>query len=121
LPGQELESADGEHCTDAGLAALAYEAVSDAEHSPDVVDIAARLRVPTGRLLSAFRATYGITLHEHMNKTRMALARRLLAQTSTPLLEVAVASGYEHHSSFSTAYRRTFGETPMQTRRAARR
>lgn len=115
-----LESAAGDGCDDASLAALAHEAASDPEHCPEVIDIANRLHVSSGRLLSAFRATYGISLRDHMNDTRMALARRLLAQTSTPLLEVAVACGYEHHSSFSTAYRRTFGETPMQTRRAAR-
>jgi AraC-like DNA-binding protein len=122
-PGQVpggLDCAGDETCDDASLAALAHEAASDVEHCPEVADVAARLHVSTGRLLAAFRAAYGKSLRDHMNDTRMALARRLLSQTNTPLLEVAVACGYEHHSSFSTAYRRTFNETPMQTRRAAR-
>lgn len=75
----------------------------------------------TSRLLAAFRATYGVSLRDHMTATRMARARRLLSQTNIPLLEVALACGYEHHSGFSTAYRRCFGETPIETRRAAAR
>ena len=106
---------------DASLAALAHEFVSDPEHCPDVVDIAARLRVSSGRLLAAFRATYGVSLRDHMSATRMTIARRLVLQTNTPLLDVSLACGYEHHSSFSTAYRRSFGETPIETRRAAAR
>jgi AraC-like DNA-binding protein len=116
-----LDSVAGTDCDDASLAALVHEAVADPEYCPDVVDLAARLRVSTGRLLAAFRASYGISLRDHMSATRMARARRLLAHTNTPLLEVALACGYEHHSSFSTAYRRSFGETPIETRRTAAR
>lgn len=115
----ELGHAGGRVVDDASLAALAHEAVSDPEHCPDVMDIAARLNVTTGRLLAAFRATYGVSLRDHMSATRMARARQLLSHTNMPLLEVALACGYEHHSSFSTAYRRSFGETPVETRRAA--
>jgi AraC-like DNA-binding protein len=119
-PGAAISAAaEATSCDDASLAALAREAVSDPEHCPDVADVAAKLRVSTGRLLSAFRATYGISLRDHMTATRMAHARRLLSQTNMPLLEVALACGYEHHSSFSTAYRRCFGETPIETRRAS--
>jgi AraC-like DNA-binding protein len=116
----EMDSADSNSCDDETLAALAREAVSDSEHCADVEDVAARLHVSTGRLLAAFRATYGISLRDHMNTTRMALARHLLTQTNTPLVEVAAACRYEHHSSFSTAYRRNFGETPFETRRVSR-
>ncbi|MET0211236.1 MAG: helix-turn-helix transcriptional regulator, partial [Burkholderiaceae bacterium] len=115
----ELGHAGGRVVDDASLAALAHEAVSDPEHCPDVMDVAARLCVTTGRLLAAFRATYGVSLRDHMSATRMARARHLLTRTNMPLLEVALACGYEHHSSFSTAYRRSFGETPVETRRAA--
>lgn len=121
VPVSALGSVAAPTCDDASLAALTHEAVSDTEYCPDVVDVAARLRVTTDRLLAAFRATYGVSLRDHMSATRMARARRLLAQTNMPLLEVALACGYEHHSSFSTAYRRSFGETPIETRRAAAR
>jgi len=121
VSAEEMSVMAGPACDDASIAALAHEFVSDPEHCPDVVDIAARLHVSTGRLLAAFRATYGVSLRDHMTATRMAVARRLLAKTNTPLLDVALACGYEHHSSFSTAYRRSFGETPIETRRAAAR
>jgi len=116
----EQDFPESNSCDDATLAALAREAASDPEHCADVGDVAARLHVSAGRLLTAFRTTYGISLRDHMNATRMAFARHLLTQTNTPLVEVAAACRYEHHSSFSTAYRRNFGETPFETRRASR-
>ncbi|WP_279759336.1 helix-turn-helix transcriptional regulator [Mitsuaria sp. GD03876] len=123
LTGPVMEPADLA-CIDGGLqqdnlAAVAHAALSDPDDCPEIADLAARLDVSTGRLVSAFKARYGISPREHAIATRMARARRLLQQTRTSLLDVALSCGYEHHSSFSTAYRRTFGETPLETRRAA--
>jgi AraC-like DNA-binding protein len=102
---------------DAMIAALAHEALSHPERSPNVLDVAERLRVPSSRLRAAFQNTYGISMREHMLATRMARARHMLRLTDTPLIEIAFACGYEHHSSFSTAYRLAFDETPAETRR----
>lgn len=104
--------------TDDSLAAIAYAALSDPEDCPEVSELAKRLQVSTGRLIAAFKSKYGISPREHMVAVRMSRARRLIRQTRTPLLDVALACGYEHHSSFTTAYRRTFGETPVETRRS---
>ena len=104
---------------DDSLAAVVHAAMSDPDDCPDIADLAVRLQVSTGRLISAFKARYGKSPRDHAIATRMARARRLLQQTRTSLLDVALACGYEHHSSFSTAYRRAFGETPLETRRAS--
>jgi len=103
---------------DAMIAALAHEALSHPERSPNVLDVAERLRVSSSRLRTAFQNTYGISMREHMLATRMTRARHMLQLTETPLIEVAFACGYEHQSSFSTAYRLAFGETPAETRRS---
>jgi len=103
---------------DAMIAALAHEALSHPERAPNVLDIAERLRVSSSRLRAAFQSTYGISMREHMLATRMARARHMLRLTDTPLIEIAFACGYEHQSSFSTAYRLAFGETPAETRRS---
>ena len=103
------------------VAAIAHAALSDPEDCPDIADLAARMQVTVSRLLAVFRAKYGLSPHEHLTATRMVRAKRLIQQTNKPLIDVALACGYEHHSSFSTAYRRTYGETPIETRRAAGR
>nr|WP_316640434.1 helix-turn-helix transcriptional regulator [uncultured Roseateles sp.] len=103
---------------DDSLAAVVHAAMSDPEACPEVADLAARLQVSTGRLISVFKLRYGMSPREYAIATKMARARRLLQNTRISLLDVALDCGYEHHSSFSTAYRRAFGETPLETRRA---
>jgi AraC-like DNA-binding protein len=44
----------------------------------------------------------------------------MLLEGHMSLIEIALACGYEHHSSFTTAYRRAYGETPRETRLHAR-
>jgi AraC-like DNA-binding protein len=105
-------------CTDDSLAAVAHAAMSDPECSTEIGDLAVRLQVTSGRLVTAFRAKYGMSPREHMMAVRMAHARRLLQETQNSVVDVALACGYEHHSSFTAAYRKAFGEAPIQTRRA---
>ncbi|WP_077035777.1 helix-turn-helix transcriptional regulator [Pelomonas sp. KK5] len=107
--------------SDDAVAAIAHAALSDPDDCPEIPDLAVRLQVSVSRLLAVFRARYGRSPHEHLSATRMVRARRLIQQTNKPLIDVALACGYEHHSSFSTAYRRTYGETPIATRRAVAR
>jgi AraC-like DNA-binding protein len=107
--------------SDTGMAAVAHAALADTECHPTARAIARRLGVTERQLLRAFKTTYGASLHEHAASMRMARGRRLLLQTQLPLIQVALECGYEHHSSFSTAYLRTYGETPVQTRRRALR
>jgi AraC-like DNA-binding protein len=107
--------------SEAGIAAAAHAALADTECQPTACEIAHRLSVTPRRVLRAFKTTYGSSLHEYAAAVRMERSRRLLLETRLPLIEVALACGYEHHSSFSTAYLRNFGESPVQTRRSALR
>ena len=104
--------------TDDSLAAIAHAAMSDPECCTEIGDLAVRLQVTSGRLVTAFRAKYGMSPSNHMMAVRMAHARRLLQETQNSVVDVALACGYEHHSSFTAAYRKAFGEAPIQTRRA---
>ena len=120
-PSRQLTADDAQSAApldDAMIAALAHEALSDPERCPELHDVAERLRVSIYRLRAAFKNTYGISMRDHMLAARMARARHMLKLTDAPLIEVAFACGYEHHSSFSTAYRLAFGETPAEARRS---
>lgn len=82
-----------------------------------VEEIAEELGVSANHLRRMYRSVHGCTIRDAALKARMARARRLLSETRMPIIDIALALGYEHHASFSTAYRKEYGETPMQTRR----
>lgn len=103
---------------DAAVAAMARTSLIRTECQPSAGEIAATLGITQSRLLRVFKAQYGVSLAEHALAVRMERARQLLLQTQMPLIDIALICCYEHQSSFSTAYLRTYGETPMQTRRS---
>lgn len=66
---------------------------------------------------TAFREATGHTPHEWLTKERMALARRLLADPTSTVTEVALAVGYQTPSAFAATFRRNVGVTPTTFRR----
>ena len=55
-------------------------------------------------------------VHRHYRSLRLERARHLLRETSLPVLDVALTTGFASASQFSRAYRLTFGEPPSATR-----
>jgi len=53
-----------------------------------------------------------------VEQVRFDMAKRLLSQPETPILEVAIILGYEHHSSFTRAFKKMSGHTPDEYRKA---
>lgn len=62
---------------------------------------------------------------KHLNSTpgryymtlRLERARQLLRQTNTPILDVALATGFTSHSYFAQSYRMQFGRAPSDERK----
>jgi AraC-like DNA-binding protein len=100
-----------------GIAAAVESQLSRWDRHVSVAEIAREMGVSANHLRRVYRSVHGRTIRDAALKARMARARRLLSETRLPIIEIALALGYEHHASFSTAYRKEFGETPMQTRR----
>ena len=65
-----------------------------------------------------FRRVMDQTPLDYLTHWRMLTARRLLAETPVPLIEVAAQSGYRSEASFGRAFKRHFGRTPASIRRA---
>jgi transcriptional regulator GlxA family with amidase domain len=63
-----------------------------------------------------FRRHLGRGVQEHYRSLRLGRARLLLRESAMPVLEAALSTGFASASQFSRAYRRTFGESPSQTR-----
>ena len=99
------------------IAAVVESQLSRVDRHVSVEEIAEEIGVSTNHLRRMYRSARGCTIRDAALKARMTRARHLLSETRLPIIDIALALGYEHHASFSTAYRKEFGETPMRTRR----
>jgi transcriptional regulator GlxA family with amidase domain len=72
--------------------------------------------VSVRQLERLFRRHLGHGIHRQYSSMRLERARQLLRETTLPVLDVAVATGFSSSSQFSRAYKRNFGEPPSQTR-----
>ncbi len=66
-----------------------------------------------------FREQLGRGIHAHYLALRLERARQLLRETSLPVLDVAVATGFASASQFARAFTRAYGTPPSRYRRAA--
>jgi transcriptional regulator GlxA family with amidase domain len=66
-----------------------------------------------------FHRHVGHGIHAHYRWLRLERARQLLRETTLPVLDVALATGFASASQFARAYGRAFGEPPSRTRLSA--
>jgi AraC-like DNA-binding protein len=78
-------------------------------------NVAQKLALST-RTLSRKLRDEGVTFAEVLDETRIALAKRYLAERDLPVSEIAWLLGYAEVSSFTHAFKRWTGETPRQVR-----
>jgi AraC family transcriptional regulator len=63
-----------------------------------------------------FRKMTGMAPHRYLANLRMAHARKLLANSRLPLVDIAAAIRFSNQANFSRAFRRAVGTTPMDYR-----
>jgi len=64
-----------------------------------------------------FRRIMGQAPHEYLTQWRMQIARQLLLETSTPIIDIAERVGYQSESSFGRVFKRCIGHTPAGVRK----
>lgn len=79
-------------------------------------ELARTANVSLRQLERLFRQHLGRSLGEHYLSLRLDRARDLLRQTSLPVLETALATGFGSASHFSRVYRARFGYSPSTER-----
>jgi AraC family transcriptional regulator of adaptative response / DNA-3-methyladenine glycosylase II len=82
-----------------------------------VDDLAADLGIGPRHLRRAVAAEVGVTPVELAQSRRMALAKQLLHDSSLPMAEVALASGFGSLRRFNALFRARFGRPPSALRR----
>lgn len=64
-------------------------------------------------LMHTFKEETGYTIGNYITAKRLLLARELIA-SGKPITEVCYACGYKNYSTFSRAYKKSFGKAPRE-------
>ena len=118
LPRTHRETGRGERLDESTLETiLTYiDANLDSELT---VEILARIcGVVTHQFARSFKTLVGDPPHKFILNRRVETARQLLESTSTPIADIAYATGFSSQSHLTTTLRRQLGITPGQLRSA---
>jgi len=102
--------------------ALADHAARQIEHavhageSASLAAIARRLGVTDRHLRRIFQAAHGVGPHEYLTTQRLLLAKQLLTDTTQPVTQVALASGFASLRRFNAAFADHYRLTPSRLR-----
>jgi LacI family transcriptional regulator len=80
-------------------------------------ELATRLGMSRKLLDRKFQQTLGHTIHDELQRTRLAEAKRLLAETDYKLLVVSVRAGFTHAAQLCNVFKSAVGMSPMEYRR----
>lgn len=81
-------------------------------------DLAQRVGVTARHLRRLFEAHFGVTPVEFAQTQRLLVAKRLLTETSLPMVEVALVSGFGSVRRFNDVFQTRYGLNPSNLRKA---
>jgi AraC-like DNA-binding protein len=98
------------------------EIIQDRWSDPVAVsELVVELGVPASTLSHAFRKKVGIGLRQYRKRIRLEKCRRMLRARSGPIADIAAECGFLEVATFCREFKRFFGVTPTEYRRAAMR
>ena len=80
-------------------------------------DLSARFYISRYYLMHTFREQTGYTIGSYLLTKRLFLAKELIAD-GRPITDVCYACGFKNYSTFSRAYKKSFGESPREFRQS---
>lgn len=99
---------------------IAYEAKAMIDDAPEdftsIVSLAQKLGSNESTLQRQFRKAFGTTIFDYVLRTRMQSAHVLVRDGHLSISEISYRVGYNSPANFSTAYKRYFGNSPVQDR-----
>jgi AraC family transcriptional regulator len=104
----------------AKLARLRDHVEANLASSLSLDDLAAVAGLSVGHFLKAFKATTGVSPHQHVLDRRVAYVRERLFEPGADLSALAARAGFASHSHMTSAFRARVGLTPSAFRAAAR-
>ena len=101
------------------LAQIVDYVKNNIENNVSVEMLADKMCITRGHLNRKVKAITGITTQQYITRIRLEHARMLLEQNpDMNITQVAMQCGFDDASSFTRAFKRTFGATPSQHRSA---
>lgn len=113
---QKMESAKRTGITHIKLAKAIDIMEARLENPMSISAIAKKIGVSGRHLERLFQDNAGVTPTQYYRDLRLDMARTFLRQTSMPIVEVSIATGFNSPSYFTKLYREKFGHTPNQER-----
>lgn len=99
------------------IVAAALRFIRQHVHRPiRVGDVLKEVSVSRKTLETRFQKAMGRTLHDEIERLRLARVKDLLVQTEWPLKRIAQASGFSYVEHLHFAFRRALGVTPREYR-----
>lgn len=83
---------------------------------PNLDTIAEALHYSKYHLHRLFTGTVGLTIQTYTQRRRLTEAAKLLVFSDKPILEIALAAGYESQQSFTDSFRAMYKKAPNQYR-----
>ncbi len=83
---------------------------------PDIRQMASFCRWSTEYFRQRFQKKWGVTPQRYLAELKMTHARRLLADSASPVCDIAAALGFSDANYFSRFFRRHEGITPLEYR-----
>ncbi|HET6196074.1 MAG TPA: AraC family transcriptional regulator, partial [Acetobacteraceae bacterium] len=93
---------------------------ADLSTNPSLQRVAEACKLSVSHFSRAFKVSTGVPPHQWLLTARIERARNLLADSATPLVEVADMCGFADQSHFSRIFARTMGTSPGAWRREHR-
>ena len=84
-------------------------------------DVARAAGISLSQLHALFRQWLGTTPGHSLSEIRLDCAKNRLADSTEPVIEIALGVGFSEQSAFTRAFRRRFGESPAAYRRRLER
>ena len=88
------------------------------EENLDLETVARAVHYSKYHLHRMFTQTVGLTLHDYIIRRRLTEAARLLIFSDRPILEIALAAGYESQQAFTDIFKAMYKKSPNQYQEA---
>ena len=86
------------------------------EQEISIEELSEKVNLNRTTLQKVFKEMYGLTINEYRTKSRMQLAKNLLASTDLSITEIAGRCGYANASKFSEVFKKNEGILPKNWR-----
>jgi len=91
------------------------------DRPPTIAALAGTVGLTRQKLQQGFRQLYGGTAGQIRDQLRIERAFELVRNTSRPMIDIGMETGYDHPASFTRAFKAAYGVAPIQMRRALRK